>query len=48
MSDRQQWLNVKYQTHGKFYYNEKITGNVNKLKNETEVRISSQNEEEVE
>ena len=26
----------------------KITGNVNKLKNETEVRISSQNEEEVE
>ena len=26
----------------------KITGNVNKLKNETEVRISSRNEEEVE
>ena len=32
----------------KFITMKQITGDVNKLKNETEVRISSQNEEEVE
>ena len=39
------WNNIHTEN---FTTTKQITGNVNKLKNETEVRISSQNEEEVE
>ena len=48
MSDRQQLPNVNYIHTIKFITMKQNTGDVNKLKNETEVRISSRNEEEVE
>ena len=48
MSDRQQLPNSKLHSQGEIYYNNTSYGWRQQTQNETEVRILSRNEEEVE